>query len=56
MPYKGRRQGEVHVEETERAVTKGQIVYDACHLYEMARRGNCIEAEDRQVNGGEKVK
>ena len=46
----------MHVEETERAVTKGQIVYDAGHLYEMVRRGNSVEAEDIQVNAGEKVK
>lgn len=52
MPYEGRRKG------ASRAVTEGQIVHDACHLYEMARRGKSIEAEDRQVNAGagEKVK
>ena len=40
------------------AVTKGQIVYDAYHLHEMARIGKSIETEDRQViaGAGEKVK
>ena len=40
------------------AVTKGQVVCDACHLHEMARIGKSIETEDRQVIAGarEKVK
>ena len=38
-----------HDGKCKRSVTKGQIVYDACHLHEMARIGKSIETEDRLV-------